>query len=648
MDPSSLDAIVGLGDQPLVLFDRFGEVVYANEAFTALGRFDRGGPVGRRGPILEPPILVARAVDRTWAIPTGRVWLRCGDETRDQVWVDALPMRIDGQMFHLCTVRPTSVEVEAPSVGLDDARLRELLANLPGGVYRCSYDRHWRTIFMSERFADICGCPSAEFLEPYGRSFKEIVVEEDVPIIQAAVRRAIVERSFYEIEFRIARPDGTVRWLLDRGMPVADSKGVVRWLDGAMFDITAQKEAEERAAALESERAAAEAASAAKTRFLAVMSHEMRTPLNAIVGMTTLLADSTLDDEQRAYVETARTSTDALLDLINDVLDFSKIDTGHTELVAVDFDVIECVSSAMELLRPRAVAKGLRFAATVGDEVPRWLKGDPGRLRQVLVNLVGNAVKFTDGGEVVCAVSGAVEGDRARLQISVRDTGIGIPAERQQAIFEAFQQVDPSSTRRYEGSGLGLAISKRLVTLMGSELHLRSAPGQGSTFWFEVCLPVGRAAEPSTGPAPGAELPRLRILLAEDNPINQRVGLRLLEMLGLDADVAADGVETLAALHRAEYDLVLMDVRMPELDGLEATRRLRSTLPADRQPRVVALTANATREDEAACFEAGMDAFLSKPLRVSALESTLHRLFDDPARDEGVAQGEQGRGRARA
>lgn len=645
MFSESLDPILTGSDQPLILFDRLGDVVFVNPAFTALAATPIDDIRSGDGPLLEPPILVARALDRTWSVPTGRVWLRRGDGTRLRVWVDALPMQLGGQMHHLCTVRPTTLKVTAPEVGLDDARLKELLANLPGGVYRCSYDRHWRTVFLSERFADICGCPSAEFLEPYGRSFKEIVHPDDVPLIQAAVRAAIEQRSFYEVEFRIVRPDGAVRWLLDRGMPVSDREGRVRWLDGAMFDITGQKAAEERAEALELERAAAEAASAAKSRFLAVMSHEMRTPLNAIVGMTTLLADSALDDEQRRFVDTARTSSDALLDLINDVLDFSKIDTGHIELASADFDLRACVTGSLELLRPRAEAQGLAFGARVADGVPRWVVGDAARLRQVLVNLLGNAIKFTPAGEVRVEVDaeaadeGADEGaDAVRIRFAVSDTGIGIPLAEQGAIFEAFSQVDASTTRRFGGSGLGLAISRRLVRLMGGDLTVSSAPGEGATFSFEVTLPPGRAPARSDAPS-AADVPPLRMLLAEDNPVNQRVGQRLVQMLGLDADLASDGQRVLAAFEATDYDVVLMDVRMPEMDGLEATRRLRASLPADRQPRVIALTANATREDEAACFAAGMDAFLSKPLRIDALRQLLKRLFPDGERSPDRAPG---------
>ncbi len=646
MTADTLDALLGQSDQPLILFDRIGAVAYANRAFEVLSGATAAYARATETPLLEPPILVARALDRTWTVPTGRVWLRCADGTRRQVWVDALPMSVDGEMMHLCTVRPTTLEVTTPAVGLDDARLRELLANLPGGVYRCSYDRHWRTIFMSERFADICGCPSAEFLEPYGRSFKEIVVEEDVQVIQDAVREAIRQRSYYEIEFRIRRPDGEVRWLLDRGMPVADRKGRVRWLDGAMFDITAQKDAEARAEAAELERAAAQAASAAKSRFLAVMSHEMRTPLNAIVGMTTVLADSALDERQRSLVDTVRGSTDALLDVINNVLDFSKVDMDQVELATDDFDLHGCVESSMLLLRPRAKAKGLHFSARIADDVPRWVRGDGARLRQVLVNLLSNAVKFTADGAVCCTVEARRAGEVAEVEVAISDTGIGIPAERQSDIFAPFQQVDLSSTRRYEGSGLGLAIVHGLVTRMGGAIEVESAPRAGSTFRVRLTLPIGEAPRREMEATPATALRPLRILLAEDNPINQRVGVGLLELIGQTADVAADGVEALDALRRAPYDLVLMDIRMPELDGLEATRRLRALLPPERQPRVVAVTANATREDEADCYAAGMDGFLSKPLRVDALQAALTRLFAADAGDAGADDADAGADRA--
>jgi signal transduction histidine kinase/ActR/RegA family two-component response regulator len=387
----------------------------------------------------------------------------------------------------------------------------------------------------------------------------------------------------------------------------------------------------QRTAELSEALDSAKRASLAKSDFLANMSHEIRTPMNGIIGMTDLALDTSSDEERQEYLEIVKRSAQALLAIINDILDFSKIEAGKIQIEQVAFNLRQTVNDCVQILRARADEKDLQIHVVVDEQTPPMVLGDPTRLRQVLINLMGNAIKFTKHGQITVRIETlAVVGAPAQLKFTVQDTGIGIALDKLEKIFEAFAQADISTTRHYGGTGLGLTITQRLVQLMGGHLRVSSQLGVGSAFDFELPfqLPTAMDARPADPEQALKPVPSLSILVVEDHPINQLLASKMLKQWGHRVSLANNGQEALDLLsqHAEPFDLVLMDMQMPVMDGLEATAKIRQ-MPPFRDLPIFAMTANAMLGDRELCLEAGMNDYLSKPILAKDLEDKLRQLL---------------------
>ncbi len=426
-------------------------------------------------------------------------------------------------------------------------------------------------------------------------------------------------------DFRIVRANGELRYLSALGTVVTDAAGDPVRIVGTNVDVTEIRTLAEELRAEKEQLAVAkevaDEANRAKSEFLARMSHEIRTPMNGVIGLTTLMLDSELTPEQRMYMRHLDEAGKALMQIINDVLDFSKIDAGKLEVERIAFAPRAVVESALAIVTPDARARGLALSFAIASAVPDWVCGDPTRLRQVLLNLLTNALKFTERGSIDIAVGYRSRDDA--LHVAVRDTGIGIEAQRRHLLFTEFSQIDVSMTRRYGGTGLGLAICKRLVEAMGGRIDVETTPGSGSTFWFTVVAPPDRA--PVTV-VPQRAIPGVRrVLVADDNAVNRMVVERLLAGDGHAVTLVCDGAQAVAAAQRDAFDLILMDMHMPVLDGIAATRAIRALAPPYRDVPIVALTANATADHMSACYAAGMNSYLTKPVDYAGLRDVLAR-----------------------
>src|ERR1017187_351714 len=612
---------------PVLSADSSSVEVTAFHGFDSLGRLWRGSANGVS--------VLANGLWRDLSEEDGLIW---NDTDGDAFWADPDGSVWIGTSGGLAHYRPPSGGWGRPPVA--DPVITRLTINQRSRVGRAEFSslnykseqllrfafrldqEHWTD--TTERVISFAG------LSP-GRHRLEI---------RSRVRDGPFSAKVALAEFQIDPKWWETWWLqsVELLLGAAAVWGVIAWrnrllrrrnrqLENAVRQRTAELESERTRVVAEKRRA--DEASEAKGRFLATMSHEIRTPLSGVIGLSRLLEGMPVPPEALEMVRMIRSSGDALLRVINDVLDFSKVEAGKLDLEVTPFHLHRSLEESIGLFRTAAAEKGLRLACDLAPELPAWVSGDDTRLRQVILNLVSNALKFTSAGEVVLSARLERQDQTSHcITIEVRDTGIGIAPDQLPRLFSSFNQADASISRRYGGTGLGLAISKQLVELMGGTIDVQSTPGEGTRFRFTIRM--GHAQEPAATPiAPSLAAPvgnHLRVLVAEDNMVNQKVVLMLLKKLGVNADSVTDAVQAIAAVEENRYDLVLMDVEMPGMDGLAATRDIRSRLPLDRQPAIFGLTGHATTEYRDICLGAGMDGYLTKPLEPGKLQDLIGEL----------------------
>jgi PAS domain S-box-containing protein len=475
---------------------------------------------------------------------------------------------------------------------------------------------------VNDRFCQLSGYQRQELIgRPYDTFMNEQHHPED---FFSMLLETIHAGEIWHGEMLGLDKNGRDLWLDATLIPEYDAHKRLQAIHVIAIDITKRKMEEQQKVRL------VEESSRLKSQFLANMSHEIRTPINGVLGFTRLLAETRLDREQSDFVQNLQHCGESLLGLVTDILDFSKIEAGKMTLENQPFALMAIVESAVAVVGARAIEKHLPIRVDAKTDLPAWIQGDSHRIRQILINLLSNAVKFTERGTISLVIDGQALADGDfKLSFAVSDTGIGIHAEQQATLFTPFTQADASTTRRFGGSGLGLAICQNLAHLMGGSIEVTSEPGRGSIFTF---LLRTRACQPQPSLTPLAPKPceslHLRILVAEDNPINQRITQVFLKKLGLQCQMVDNGRQAIQALSEQSFDMVLMDLHMPEMDGLEATRLIRKTY-GSKSPPIIALTAAASWEDKKACEEAGMDDFLTKPVQLSGLLATIRRQFPE-------------------
>lgn len=513
-----------------------------------------------------------------------------------------------------------------------EQQVRSLIENIPGITYRCLPNTEWKTLFMSDACESITGYPVSDFTKTtHAKTFQDLIHPEDRDRIRKEVDAAIAEKRTFTLEYRIVHKNGDIKWLWENGSGLFGGNGEVLFLDGVILDITERRSIEE---ALRKAKEKAELAAISKTSFLANMSHEIRTPMNAILGFTEVLLADELEKTQRSHLETVKSSAKSLLRLLNDILNTAKLEKGAVELENVDFSLFKLIGELKSTLGLSARKKNLEFEVLRDENLSEFYLGDSLRIRQILMNLIGNAVKFTDKGKVSLIVT-KTEG---RLHFQVKDTGIGIQSDRLEKIFEPFTQADISTTRRFGGTGLGTTICKQLTELMGGRIWAESEVGKGTV--FHVLLPLTEGKPRAEARAPiGVKLPSLKVLVVDDVEKNTELLQLLLKGQGHTVSAVFNGEDAVKRVTEEAFDLVLMDVQMPGLDGRQATRviRMHESQENIRRTPILALTASVFEEDKNSALDAGMDGFISKPVETEQLIREIARVlgYSDPVANHG-------------
>ena len=623
-------------DNTVIFTDAARRIVWVNDGFTQLTGYSAGEVRGKSPSLLQGPDTDRKTIERL------RKALNAGHGIKEEIlnykkdgspyWVaiEITPQRKpDGALNgFMCVERDVTARHLRESELLN---LRTAVAQSANAILIT--DAAGTIEFVNPAFEKTTGYSAGEVIGQNPRILKS---GKQGPRFYEDLWKQISSGKTWRGTFHNRRKDGSLYWESTTISPITDPDGAIQRYIAIKENITEKIAAEE---ALRETSLRAEAASRAKGEFLANMSHEIRTPLNAIIGASELLENNPHDAEAGELFEMIRSSGEVLLALINDILDFSKIEAGQLELKPVAFDIRACARQSIQMVFKMAAAKNIHLDLDIAPGLPDVFYGDEAKLRQVLINLLANGVKFTDKGQVSLAISCPPNAPN-KISFAVRDTGIGIPPDQQHKLFHSFSQIDASNARRYGGTGLGLAISQRIIRMMGGEITVESTPGAGSTFHFEIPGPGGQPPppdpeRPSHPPEPEAPLGDrcpLRILLAEDNPVNQRLVVMILRRIGYEPALAGNGHEVLMALESGPFDLILMDVQMPGMDGLAASRRIVELYPPEKRPYMIALTANAMSGDRQLCLDAGMDGYLSKPVHPNKLAEAIEQAHGDLGR----------------
>jgi PAS domain S-box-containing protein len=528
---------------------------------------------------------------------------------------------------------------------MDEFQYEGILNHIPGVVYRCMLDEKWTMLFMSEHVESITGFPAEEYIGNAGKSFADIIHPDDRDFVEKTVMEAVEKDDPFIMEYRIVHKNGSCIWVREYGRLGGSFESGNRYLDGSIFDIADLKDAEEN---LREAIKVAEEAAEAKARFLANMSHEIRTPMNSILGFIDVALDaSELTTETRGYLKTAKKSANALLDLINDILDVSKVEAGSMLIDRMVFNMEEVIRHVVDMMIIKASEKGLDLKYSIEEGIKSCRYGDSGKFRQILINLVGNAIKFTDSGSVGIEVKKTIK--KNRVHFIVYDTGIGMTPEQADNVFSPFTQADASTSRKYGGTGLGTTISKNFVELMDGEIWIESEVGSGTEFHFVINLEEVECNEACQDLHDEIEEGKqnvstraFRILMAEDIPENVQLALINLKKKGHIVDVAGNGQEAVEKYRSSEYDVVLMDIQMPVLNGLDATVAIRAIeKEQNRRTPIIALTASILKEDRQKCLDMGMDMVLSKPVNFADLFKVMESVVPDDKGSFTVIQKEE-------